>query len=155
MYATLLFPNYATAVAAAQALGFWNDPEPIYEMVPDPDGEEDAVIQVQVGMTEGSVKSAGQTVREDGTAFSWSIDEIGTDPIVVSGTYDEEGNELTPPKRLKGYAVNVCGEIPQEALVYEIPYGSAGRVYAGVTGVNVEYLDIEDEPGYVIPAVVD
>lgn len=193
MYATLLFPNYETAIAAAQSLGFWNDPEPIYEMVPDPEGETTyhyryrdletgsenlytyeltpeqlveeglelietielpALIQEQVGMTEGSVKTSGQTVREDGSAFSWSIDQIGTDPIVVSGTYDDEGNELTPPKRLKGYAVNVCGEIPSEALVFEILYGSAGRIYAGMNPVEVEYLDLEGEPGYVIPAAI-
>ena len=49
---TLRFPNYATAKGAAQALGFWNS---------DAD----------------KLRTDGQTIREDGTAFAWCIDEIG------------------------------------------------------------------------------
>jgi hypothetical protein len=107
-HVTLLFPNHETAVAAAQSLGFWNE-------------EEDRL------------NTQGQTIREDGTAFSWMIDEIGQDPVVVPGEYDEEGNELTPPQRLTGYAVNACGELPESVMTYAIPYGSAGRVFAGTT----------------------
>lgn len=88
-YATLLFPDYATAVAAAKMLGFW-------------DTENDRL------------KVQGQTLREDGSAFSWMIDEIGQDP-----------NGLT------GYAVNACGELPPAVDAYKIPYGSAGRIFAG------------------------
>lgn len=105
-YATFLFPTYETAVAAAQALGFW-------------DSETD------------KLNTQGQTIRPDGTAFSWAIDEIGLDPVVVPGEYDEEGAELTAPLRLQGYAVNACGELPEAVDVYAIPYGSAGRVFSG------------------------
>lgn len=105
-FATLLFPDYATAVAAAKQLGFWD-------------------------MEEDRLRTGGQTIREDGSAYSWSIDEIGQDPITTPGVYDEEGNELTPPVRLSGYAVNCTGELPESAMAYAIPYGSAGRVFAG------------------------
>jgi hypothetical protein len=114
-YATLLFPTYETAVAAAQALGFW-------------DSETDQLL------------TQGQTIREDGTAFSWMIDEIGLDPVVVPGTYDEEDNELTAPLRLQGYAVNACGELPEAVSAYAIPYGSAGRVFSG-TGSEPHTLE--------------
>jgi hypothetical protein len=105
-YATLLFPDCLAAVAAAKALGFWD-------------------------IVNDQLLTQGQTIREDGTAFSWAIDEIGLDPVVVPGEYDEEGNELVPPKRLTGYAVNACGELPEGVMAYAIPYGSAGRVFAG------------------------
>lgn len=105
-FATLLFPDYATAVAAAKQLGFWD-------------------------MEEDKLKTGGQTIRPDGTAFSWMIDEIGQDPVTVPGTYDDEGNEITPPTRLSGYAVNATGELPPAVDAYRIPYGSAGRVFAG------------------------
>lgn len=108
MNVTLLFPDYPTAVAAAQALGFW-------------DAEADAL------------RTSGQTIPESGKPpFSWMIDQIGLDPVVVQGAYDEEGNELTAPLRLSGYAVNVTGgALPEAVLTYAIPYGSAGRLFAG------------------------
>lgn len=127
-YATLLFPDYPTAVAAAQALGFW-------------DTEADRL------------RTQGQATRPDGTAFSWAIDEIGADPVVVPGEYDEEGNELVPPKCLQGYAVNVCGELPPEAMAYAIPYGSAGRVFSG-TAPEPFALEPAGE-GYVQAVAVD
>lgn len=107
-YATLLFPDYASAVAAAKSLGFWDDDNDM-------------------------LRTAGQTINANGLAFSWAIDAIGMDPVVVQGEFDEEGNELTPPLRLKGYAVNAFGELPGAALVYAIPYGSAGRVFSGTS----------------------
>ena len=128
-FATLLFPDYETAVAAAKALGFWNE-------------EED------------KLRTGGQTIRPDGTAFSWSIDEIGLDPVVVPGTYDEESNELEPPTRLSGYAVNAVGELPEEAMAYAIPYGSAGRVFAGGSPEPHRYEPIAGRAGYV-QAVAD
>ena len=124
MNTTLLFPDYPTAVAAAQALGFWDD-------------ESD------------SLKTSGQTVPESGPAFSWMIDEIGLDPVVVQGEYDEQGNELTAPLRLSGYAVNATGELPEAALNYAIPYGSAGRLFAGSGAEAFVYEPLINNPGYV------
>lgn len=105
---TLQFPDYATAQAAAQALGFWNEDT-------------------------NALNTQGQSTRPDGTVFGWAIDEIGLDPIITPGEYDEEGNEITPPTRLTGYFVNVTGELPEPALAYLAPggYGCAGRVFAG------------------------
>jgi hypothetical protein len=114
-YATLLFPDYQTAVAAAMALGFWD-------------------------IVNDQLLTQGQTIRPDGTAFSWAIDEIGLDPVVVPGEYDEEGAELTAPLRLQGYAVNACGELPEAVDAYAIPYGAAGRVFAG-TGAEPHTLE--------------
>ena len=124
MNATLLFPDYATAVAAAKSLGFWDD---------DSD----------------TLRTSGQTIPEDGAPFSWAIDEIGTDPVVIQGTYDENGDELTPPTRLQGYAVNAAGELPEAALAYAIPYGSAGRLFGGSGAEPYTYEPIAGQPGYV------
>ena len=128
-FATLLFPDYATAVAAAKSLGFWDD---------DSD----------------TLRTSGQTIPETGAPFSWAIDEIGADPVVIPGTYDDEGNELTPPTRLSGYAVNCVGEIPEAAMAYAIPFGSAGRVFAGGGADPFTYEPIAGQPGYVV-AVAD
>lgn len=107
-YYTLRFPNYAAAQAAAQQLGFWD--------------EDNDALQVN-----------GSGTRPDGTIYGWMIDEIGQDPIGTPGTYDEEGNEVTPPTYLDGYFVNIVGELPPPALAYLAPggYGCAGRVFAG------------------------
>lgn len=108
MLCTLQFPNYETAKAAATALGFW-------------DTEAD------------TLKTSGQSQREDGSWFGWAIDDIGQDPIITPGTYAEEGEEITPPARAIGYFVNVTGELPPTAMAYLAPegYGCAGRVFAG------------------------
>ena len=105
---TLQFPDYPTAQAAAQALGFW-------------DAETDAL------------KTQGTSTRPDGSEFGWAIDDIGLDPIITPGEYDDEGSEITPPVRLDGYFVNVTGELPEPALTFLAPggYGCAGRLFAG------------------------
>jgi len=107
---TLRFPDYPTAKAAATALGFW-----------DTDPEVDAL------------KTSGQSQREDGSWFGWAIDDIGQDPVIAPGTYDDEGVEITPPTTLPGYFVNVTGELPEPAMAYLAPggYGCAGRLFAG------------------------
>jgi hypothetical protein len=107
---TLQFPDYATAQAAAQALGFWDD-------------DTDAL------------KTQGTSTRPDGSTFGWAIDDIGLDPIITAGKYDDEGNEITPPVRLDGYFVNVTGELPEPALAFLATggYGCAGRLFAGTS----------------------
>lgn len=104
---TLAFPDYPTAQAAAQALGFWDDES-------------------------NALRTQGTSVHPDGTVYGWAIDEIGQDPIITHGEYDDEGVEITPPTRLSGYFVNVTGELPEPALAYLAPggYGCAGRVFA-------------------------
>ncbi len=85
-YVTLRFPSYEIAKSAAQQLGFWDD-------------ENDRL------------NTAGQTIRPDGSAFSWAIDEIG---------------QLND-----GYYVNATGELPAEVEPFIVPYGSGGRIFAG------------------------
>jgi len=103
---TLRFDDYDQAKAAATQLGFWD-------------------------LEEDQLKTGGQSTREDGTVYGWAIDEIGLDPVITPGTYDEEGNEIDPPIRAVGYYVNVTGELPPPAMAYTVPYGSAGRLFAG------------------------
>jgi hypothetical protein len=126
---TLQFPDYATAQAAAQALGFWEPTTYIYDE--QPDGEL-APIGIQL---EGRLKTQGQSTHPDGTVCGWAIDDIGLDPVITPGEYDEEGVEITPPTTLPGYFVNVTGELPEPAMAYLAPggYGCAGRLFAGTT----------------------
>lgn len=108
MLCTLQFPNYETAKAAATALGFW-------------DTEADAL------------RTSGQSQDADGSTFGWAIDEIGADPVIIPGEYDDEGNEITPAVRLMGYFVNFTGELLPGVAAFLAPggYGCAGRVFAG------------------------
>ena len=130
MNATLLFPDYPTAVTAAKNLGFWD-------------------------LESDTLRTSGQTIPESGTPFSWAIDEIGLDPVVIQGTYDEEGSELTPPTRLAGYAVNATGELPEAAMAYAIPYGSAARLFGGSGADPFTYEPIAGQPGYVVAVAAD
>jgi hypothetical protein len=105
---TLQFPDYPTAKAAATALCFWD-------------------------LDTDQLKTSGQSQREDGSWFGWAIDDIGQDPVIAPGTYDDEGVEITPPVRLSGYFVNITGELPEPAMAFLAPggYGCAGRLFAG------------------------
>jgi hypothetical protein len=103
---TLQFPSYEVARAAAQALGFW-------------DSDADRL------------RTDGQTIREDGSAFSWGIDEIGL-AVDAPAVVDPETGEVTTPATFKpGYYVNATGELPEAVSAYLVPYGSGGRVFAG------------------------
>jgi hypothetical protein len=105
-HATLCFPDRPTAIAAAQALGFW---------------DEDA----------DKLRTDGQTIREDGSAFSWCIDEIGLAVDTPAVVDPETGEVLEPPPFKPGYYVNATGELPEAVSAYLVPYGSGGRVFAG------------------------
>jgi hypothetical protein len=105
-YVTLCFPNYVTAKAAAQALGFW---------------DEDA----------DKLKTDGQTIREDGSAFAWCVDEIGAAVDVPAVVDPGTGEVLEAATFLPGYYVNAAGELPEAVAPFIVPYGSGGRVFAG------------------------
>jgi hypothetical protein len=105
-HATLRFPDRPTAIAAAQALGFW---------------DEDA----------DRLRTDGQTIREDGTAFAWCIDEIGTAVDVPAVVDPETGEVLEAATFLPGYYVNAAGELPEAVSTSIVAYGSGGRVFAG------------------------
>jgi len=54
--------------------------------------------------------------------------------VQIPGTYDPEGNELTPPVPVPGAFVNVIlnrAILPASLRPYRVPYGSAGQVWAG------------------------
>jgi hypothetical protein len=60
-----------------------------------------------------------------------ALDVIGQ--AVISGSYDADGNELTPPVILPGYYVNLAlpGPLPRALASFRVPYGSGGRIFAG------------------------
>jgi hypothetical protein len=66
-----------------------------------------------------------------------ALDIIGT--ATAPGTYDEQGNELTPPIVLPGFFVNLAipGPLPRTLAPFRVAYGSGGRIFAGT----------EPEPG--------
>ncbi len=65
-----------------------------------------------------------------------ALDIIGE--VTIPGTYDADGNELTPPTLLPGFYVNCALPVLPRALrPHAVPYGSGGRVFAGT----------ETEPG--------
>jgi hypothetical protein len=78
-----------------------------------------------------ALEAAG-LVNEDGgyitASHNHALDVIGT--ISRGGEWDEDGNEITPPKVIEGWHVNYRGEVPNEWLKYAVwPKGPA-RVWA-------------------------
>jgi hypothetical protein len=106
IYVTLRFPDQPTAVTVAKALGYWDD-------------ETD------------QLRTAGQEQRSDGTYYSWGIDVIG-DVVDTMAVMNDDGTVAIPAVYRPGWFVNVIGEeLPSGLAEYELPYGSAGRVFAG------------------------
>jgi len=59
-----------------------------------------------------------------------ALDIIGE--VTIPGTYDEDGNEITPPTPLPGFYVNCALPVlPRSLRFFSVPYGSGGRVFAG------------------------
>lgn len=56
------------------------------------------------------------------------LDPVGT--LFDPGTYDETGNEITPPIQLPGWHVNFIGELPSGALPYMIEPANPRVVFA-------------------------
>lgn len=57
-----------------------------------------------------------------------ALDPIGT--LFDSGTYDIDGNEITPPIALDGWHVNFIGELPEAALPYVLTPTNPRVVFA-------------------------
>ena len=58
-----------------------------------------------------------------------AIDEIGT--IYGGGTYDAEGEVITPPVALPGWHVNYAGEPPEAWDEYLVVVNTPSRVFFG------------------------
>lgn len=59
-----------------------------------------------------------------------AIHQIGT--ATIPGIYNSNGDELSPPKQVSGFFVNIAIENLPAALVrYQVPYGSGGNIFAG------------------------
>jgi hypothetical protein len=61
----------------------------------------------------------------------WALDEVGT--IYEGGTYDTNGEVITPPVALSGWHVNYVGEPPEAWDEYLVVVNSAVRVFLGGT----------------------
>ena len=85
---------------------------------------------------DGEIKSLGH---------NGALDIIGT--ATIPGTYDEQGDELSPPIPLPGFFVNLAipGPLPRTLASFRVPYGSGGRIFAGT----------EPEPGAWPPTALN
>lgn len=72
-------------------------------------------------------------VNEEGTlitaSHTHSIDVIGT--IYEGGTYDDQGEVITPPVALDGWHVNTMGLAPEAWDAYLVVVNSPARVFLG------------------------
>jgi hypothetical protein len=50
--------------------------------------------------------------------LGWALDVVGT--IYEPGTYDDDGNELTPPTPLPGFHINFSGPYASDLSEYQI-----------------------------------
>jgi hypothetical protein len=69
------------------------------------------------------------------------IDIIGT--IYDPGTYDEEGNELTPPVAQPGYHVNVI-QLTDAMLSYVVEPATPSRTFAGQDTYYLRFADRDE-----------
>lgn len=77
--------------------------------------------------------TAENLVNEEGAlitaSHTYSIDVIGT--IYEGGTYDEQGEVITPPVALDGWHVNTMGLAPEAWDAYLVVVNSPARVFLG------------------------
>lgn len=71
-----------------------------------------------------------------------TIDVIGF--MYSGGTYDAEGNELTPSIQLEGWHVNTIPEVPEWASCRVIP-ASKRRIFAGMEAETCCYVFPSEE----------
>jgi hypothetical protein len=62
-------------------------------------------------------------------SHTYAIDEIGV--IYEGGTYDAEGNVITPPVALAGWHVNYAGDPPEAWDQHLVIVNSASRIFFG------------------------
>ena len=75
------------------------------------------------------------TIDENGkkslitNTHSYSLDTVGI--ITEGGTYDAEGNVITPPTALTGWHVNYAGDPPEAWDQHLVIVNTASRVFFG------------------------
>jgi len=62
-------------------------------------------------------------------SHTFAIDEIGL--LYEGGTYDADGEVITPPVELPGWHVNYAGEPPEAWDQYLVVVNSASRIFFG------------------------
>jgi hypothetical protein len=62
-------------------------------------------------------------------SHTFAIDEVGI--ITEGGTYDAEGEVITPPVALTGWHVNYAGDPPEAWDAYLVVVNSASRIFFG------------------------
>ena len=62
-------------------------------------------------------------------SHAYAIDEIGL--LYEGGTYDAEGNVITPPVALPGWHVNYAGDPPEAWDQHLVIVNSASRIFFG------------------------
>lgn len=62
-------------------------------------------------------------------SHTFAIDEIGV--IYEGGTYDAEGEVITPPVALTGWHVNFAGDPPESFDEYLVVVNSPSRIFFG------------------------
>ena len=62
-------------------------------------------------------------------SHTFAIDEVGT--IYEGGTYDAEGEVITPPVALTGWHVNAAGIAPEAWDEFLVVVNSASRIFFG------------------------
>jgi len=80
-----------------------------------------------------TLAAAEGLITEDGELITAShthaIDEVGT--IHEGGTYDPDGEVITPPTALSGWHVNTIGLAPEAWDQYLVVVNSPARVFLG------------------------
>ena len=104
------FPDEATARAVLQPEGYYIPEETQIEE--SEDGTKAATI------TPGYYRSAD---------LGWALDIVGT--IYDPGTYDDDGNELTPPVAIPGFHINFAGAYANGLEPYRINPSTPHRTF--------------------------
>ena len=114
---TLRFPDEHQALQAAEALALLDDTS------------DDLPEMLVISEFNGRLSGQAQLITD----------------VTIPGTYDADGNELTPPRPVPGVFVNL---VLSRAILhpylapFRVPYGSGGVTFAGT----------EPEPGAWPPA---
>jgi hypothetical protein len=81
---------------------------------------------MQLAAAEGLVNEEGALITG---GHGWALDPIGS--IYEGGTFDEQGEVITPPVALDGWHVNAAGIAPEAWDEFLVVVNSPARVFLG------------------------